>query len=379
MRLPILVLSQLLHLDNARRLQINDGGYDGVDHVKAFSSMLATLSPAAAFAPVGSKWSVGVSSALRPRASQKLVMTEPEVEVAEAESPQVQPELTKPRMPELPMSPEDMIDRAAGAVARAKKDGKLRQIVKMKVPRDTRTYKVLGLVEIEGTDSPEDLDPWPGGYPQQYPIVSAMCKNMMATVMGTSESKVTDQILSAKDASGWVWAEGESALESGGCVVQPGVDSFDKLEEVEKSVTDRRLLVWANPQFTRLNQFQPWTREQAKSLWTDKNYERTYVFEETNVRSEEVKVVLEYPYGWRLFVDGEAIHEGCLPERPNGPQIEAMLDKAIPKTFKEIVMSSPMARETGMDGKSGDASWNPLGREQPKLPPLPGLGGPIRV
>ena len=73
-------------------------------------------------------------------------------------------------LPRVPTSPDDMVQRAAQAVGRALNAGVLRQSIKLVVPDDTRTYKVFGAVEIAGTSAPEDLDPWPGGLKQQFPI-----------------------------------------------------------------------------------------------------------------------------------------------------------------------------------------------------------------
>ena len=58
----------------------------------------------------------------------------------------------------------------------------MRQCVKVVVPDDTRTYKVFGAVPIQGTSAPEDLDPWPGGLAQQYPIALDLGKQMLQAV-----------------------------------------------------------------------------------------------------------------------------------------------------------------------------------------------------
>ena len=55
----------------------------------------------------------------------------------------------------------------------------MRQCVKVVVPDDTRTYKVFGAVPTHGTSAPEDLDPWPGGLAQRYPIAPATSAKQM--------------------------------------------------------------------------------------------------------------------------------------------------------------------------------------------------------
>jgi hypothetical protein len=84
------------------------------------------------------------------------------------------------RLPRVPQSPEEMVKHAARAVARGAAAGALRQTVRIVVPDDQRAYKVFGAVEIQGTSAPEDLDPWPGGLLQQYPIALDLGRRMLA-------------------------------------------------------------------------------------------------------------------------------------------------------------------------------------------------------
>ena len=92
------------------------------------------------------------------------------------------------RLPRVPQSPEEMVEQAARAVARGAAAGALRQTVRIVVPDDQRAYKVFGAeiqgvefgVEIQGTSAPEDLDPWPGGLLQQYPIALDLGRCILA-------------------------------------------------------------------------------------------------------------------------------------------------------------------------------------------------------
>ena len=92
------------------------------------------------------------------------------------------------RLPRVPQSPEEMVEQAARAVARGAAAGALRQTVRIVVPDDQRAYKVFGGeiqgvefgVEIQGTSAPEDLDPWPGGLLQQYPIALDLGRRLLA-------------------------------------------------------------------------------------------------------------------------------------------------------------------------------------------------------
>ena len=72
----------------------------------------------------------------------------------------------------IPRSPDEMVRRARRH---------RRQIVKLVVPDDQRSYKVFGAVPIQGTSAPEDLDPWPGGLKQQYPIALGLARELLQT------------------------------------------------------------------------------------------------------------------------------------------------------------------------------------------------------
>ena len=134
------------------------------------------------------------------------------------------------RLPRVPQSPEEMVEQAARAVARGAAAGALRQTVRIVVPDDQRAYKVFGAqiqgvefgVEIQGTSAPEDLDPWPGGLLQQYPIALDLGRRILAGVTGASERGVTDQVLNAEDGCGLILAQGSTPAEDAACVLFPG-------------------------------------------------------------------------------------------------------------------------------------------------------------
>jgi len=243
--------------------------------------------------------------------------------------------LCVPPLPRVPQSPDEMVQRAATAVARAAGSGVQRQVVKIVVPDDTRSYKVFGRVEIAGTSAPEDLDPWPGGLKQQYPIALDLARKMLEKVVGDG-AKSSDQVLDAEDAVGLILAQGSSAADDAACVLFAGCDQMDQLAKVD-AMASGRLLCLLNPQFRRPEDFSLWQRGKAKAAYFDKGYEVTYAFEEFACRGEDVKLVAEYGAGWRAFVvlsdddvAGVPLHEGCLPERPEYKWLEAQINAQHP-------------------------------------------------
>ena len=237
-------------------------------------------------------------------------------------------------LPQLPTSPNDMMQRAAAAVSRATQENVKRQIVRIVVPDDERTYKVFGAVEIQGTSAPEDLDPWPGGLKQQFPIALQLARNMLKAVTGKAD--VSDQVLDAEDACGLILAQGATPAEDAACVLFPGTDQMSSLAKVD-AMAANRLLCLLNPQFKRLEDFSLWQKGAAKANFFDRGYETTYAFEEFAVRGEDVKLCGEYGLGWRAFVvlddtaEAVPLHEGALPERPAYTWLEATINDRHPE------------------------------------------------
>ena len=237
----------------------------------------------------------------------------------------------------VPDSPDQMMQRAAAAVDRAAKAGVMRQIVKIVVPDDQRQYKVFGAVPIQGTSAPEDLDPWPGGLMQQYPIALDLGRQMLQGVVSASERMVTDQVLNAEDACGLILAQGAEPAQDAACVLFAGCDHLDDLAKVDAMVSSR-LLCLLNPQFRRLDDFGLWQRGKAKETYFEKDYQVTFAFEELACRGEDVKIIGEYGIGWRAFVllddndrDGIPLHEGHLPERPEYRWLEDQINEQHPQ------------------------------------------------
>jgi len=237
----------------------------------------------------------------------------------------------------LPSSPEEMMARAGAAVKRAADAGVMRQLVKIVVPDDQRTYKVFGAVPIQGTAAPEDLDPWPGGLQQQYPIARDLAKQMLRSVTGAKEAGVNDQILDAEDACGLILAQGETAADDAACMLFAGCDQMDQLAKVD-AMAGTRLLCLLNAQFKRVEDFSLWQRGKAKANFFEKGYVSSFAFEELACRGEDVKLLGEYPYGWRAFVflddtdtEGIALHDGYLPERPEYTWLEAQINERHPQ------------------------------------------------
>jgi len=238
----------------------------------------------------------------------------------------------------VPRSADEMMQRAAAAVKRAKDDGALRLVVKVVVPDDTRMYKVFGAVPIQGTSAPEDLDPWPGGLRQQYPIALGLGRQLLSDVTGASERMCTDQLLDAEDACGLILAQSETPADDAACVLFAGSDQMDQLAKVEGMVGDKRLLCLLNPQFRRLEDFSFWQREKAKNAYFDRGYQTAFAFEELACRGEDVKLVGEYGRGWRAYVylddqqlEGIALHdEDYLSDRPEYAWLEQQINARHP-------------------------------------------------
>jgi len=273
------------------------------------------------------------------------------------------------RLPRVPQSPEEMVEHAARAVARGAAAGALRQTVRVVVPDDKRAYKVFGAVEIQGTSAPEDLDPWPGGLLQQYPIALDLGRRLLAGVTGASERAVTDQVLNAEDGCGLILAQGSTPAEDAACLLFPGTDQLADLIKVN-GMAKGRLLCLLNPQFKRLDDFSLWQRAKAKEAYFDQGYELGYAFEEFGCRGEDVQLVGEWGLGWRAFVLLDAanpealpLHDGCLETRPEYAWLEAQINERHPQPRWARQLSKVDSQglrflrkpEEGAEGSEGEA------------------------
>jgi len=264
------------------------------------------------------------------------------------------------RLPRVPSSPDEMVRCAAAAVSRAAEDDVLRQVVKLVVPDDERTYKVFGAVEIKGTSAPEDLDPWPGGLKQQFPIALELGRQLLQRVTGAAAAQVSDQVLDAEDACGLILAQGEKAEDDVACVLFAGCDQIDQLARVD-AMADGRLLCLLNPQFRRVEDFSLWQRGKARTAFFDRGFETTYAFEEFACRGEDVKMIFEYGLGWRAYVllddssvEGVPLHEGCLPERPDYAWLERQINERHPEPRWSRLLG--VADEKGLRFMRGDGN-----------------------
>lgn len=226
----------------------------------------------------------------------------------------------------VPSSPDDMVARAADAVRAARAAGKTRLIVSLVVPTDPEF------------DQPADLDPWPGGLKQQYPIALELARAMLQRVVGCEATAVADQVVDGEDACGLLTAQAASAADDVACLLFPGCDQLGALEQMD-ATAGGRALVLVNPQFRRAADFSPWQREQAARAFFGVGYETAYAFEEFACRGEDVKLVGSAVDGWRAFAFlSDADAEGAplfggepLPERPAYAALEREINRAVPK------------------------------------------------
>lgn len=251
-----------------------------------------------------------------------------------------------------PQTSAELLERASAAVSRAKAAGVLRQVINMVIPRDTRTYTVLG-TEIQGTDAPTDLDPWPGGLAQMYGVALPIGRRILKNLTGSAESAMKAQELSEDGGCGWILAEGSSAIDDAGFFIFPSADEIDQLAKVDAMVGDKRVLVILNPQFKSTDDFVFWKRGKAKETYFDKGYEVTFTFEETILRDESVKIIGEFGLGWRAFLfvtegdpKGEALTDGYLPQKPEYMDLLAEIKKRYPERPWERQLKEAAAKRS---------------------------------
>lgn len=225
----------------------------------------------------------------------------------------------------VPESPAAMVRAAAGAVRAARERGESRLIVRLIVPTDP------------AFDQPADLDPWPGGLKQQYPIALGLARELMSAAVGCAADAVSDQVVDAEDACGLLNAQAASAADDAACLLFPGPDQLTALEKMDAAAGDR-LLVLINPQFRRLCSPLGAARRRAAATFFDRGYVTAFAFEEFAARGEDVKLVGTLAGGWRAFVflhdadsSGQPLFGGeARPTRPTYEELERAINAEHP-------------------------------------------------
>lgn len=223
----------------------------------------------------------------------------------------------------VPRSADEMVVAAARAVSAARAEGKTRLLLRLVVPTDP------------AFDQPADLDPWPGGLKQQYPIALGLSKDVLRRVVGCDD--VADQVVDSEDACGLLTAQAARKEEDVACLLFPGCDQLSALERID-AAAGGRALVLVNAQFRRREEFSVWQRQQADAAFFDVGYETAYAFEEFACRGEDVKLVGSLADGWAAYVfltdtdvEGTLLFDGAMPSRPEYTALESEINRAVPK------------------------------------------------
>jgi hypothetical protein len=225
----------------------------------------------------------------------------------------------------VPNSPSEMVSSAAAAVRTARDAGFNRLIVNIIIPTDPEF------------DQPADLDPWPGGLKQQYPIALDLAREVLRQAV-KCDASLRDQVLDAEDACGLILAQASEPIDDAACILFPGCDQLASLEQIDQSSGPQRLVLLINPQFRRLSDFGPLQRSRAQATFFGRGYETAFSFEEFACRGEEVKLVGAKTTGWRAYVfldDADTkglplFDSQTLPERPEYRAIEKEINRLFP-------------------------------------------------
>ena len=127
----------------------------------------------------------------------------------------------------LPVSSSNMISRAAASCRAASHAGQKRLLVSIVVP-------------LLPTVRPEDIDPWPGGLKQQFPVVKGLAQELLRQISAGEDGQCSMQVLSADDACALLVHEGPTPSKDMAAILFPGADHLADIKRVDAMV--RRLL-----------------------------------------------------------------------------------------------------------------------------------------
>jgi len=220
----------------------------------------------------------------------------------------------------LPQSPKEIVSQAAAACEKAYADGINLQKIELLLP-------LIGAT---------DLDDWPGGIQQQFkaavPLVEQLLKQLK-TLPGL-EGRLDAALLDDGDAVA-AWTGNNLAA-----IVFPMAETLDEVQKIidrmnkknTSIATKKPLVLIINPQWTTEGQvisdfaFPPWKKAAREKLAA--SFRETYIYKETRMNGDLVRLLCSYPQGWQVNVatspkDNECVMQSV--EYPNYQEIDKLL------------------------------------------------------
>ena len=204
------------------------------------------------------------------------------------------------RMLEVPVTRDDMIAQASGAIERAYRDGHMkRQTVRLALVKEDQ-----GFIE---------LNQWPGGAQQMYreaakPITRELMSRLRVSPDQLLPPKVKDQDIWDFDGSALFSSEAQEGPEFDvQALVFPNTDVkyINDIGTIDETMGDRLFLLvnpfWRNLDSWGIDILAPGAKKKAEETIFKKGYDETYVFLRFSARGEECVAIKAYPYHWQIF------------------------------------------------------------------------------
>jgi len=187
------------------------------------------------------------------------------------------------------------------------------------------------LIPLPPETSAADIDPWPGGLAQQYPVASDILTDILKGVVEEPTDSTSSQVISASDCCGFFIQESTTGAKNDvAALLFPGVDQLDTIEDIDKMVGEERTLILFNKQFQRPADFGFGNKERCEKVIFDR-FSWGFAFQELACRGEDVKLLYETPLWQSCAICDE-------DEDLGRREIELLQPQKLRPTYEELEM-----------------------------------------
>lgn len=244
----------------------------------------------------------------------------------------------------IPSSPQEQTRRAVRSLTNAIEDAS-------ESSRPARLY-VDYLIPLPPETKAEDIDPWPGGLAQMYPYAEEILKEIMGDVVDNPAGPCSSQVLSEEDCCGFFIQESLTSPKNDiAAILFPGVDQLDKIDEIDKMVGPRTLILF-NKQFQRTADFGFRGKDRSQKIVFDK-FEWGFAFQEFACRGEDTKLTFEYPNWQSCVICDEDLEKGQQEIALLEPSTSRPTYENLEKKINEVLPEPLWMRKIGEAGEKG--------------------------
>lgn len=257
----------------------------------------------------------------------------------------------------IPLTFDEMVRQAAGAMEDAYDGGKARQMIRVLLPRDPTNDQIGQYLENDADVDTANLvlappdETWQGGIMQLYRAAAPTCQEILRRfsrdTAGVPPKMIEDRSVdeSGVDGVGLWLTQSSLPLNDVSCFVQPTQETVDAVETIHAQAGPR-LVALMNPQWRNaddaldaasksggvLGGFASFLGGKGRSLerLDRMGFVNVYTLEGYVCKGGNVRMVKRFDSDWAVFAENDAgtgyVPVGTSEGRPTYQDVEAMLD-----------------------------------------------------